>query len=334
MAHYPEVFIIAGMGRSGTSLVANFLQSIGIHMGDRLPAADEHNRYGYFEDLDFISFHEQILARHGLDYFANPRQPLALIQEEITAARNLIKAKSIRPTWGWKDPRTAFVLDFWNNELPHAHFIFLFRNPVEVFLSQLKSHEWTGDPLNIFDAWVAYNDHVLKFYARYPQQSILCNIHGLLQNIGAFEALMNKKFGLPASIAKELYYSESLHHLAVPQPILKFLAKRFPDMITLYEKLQEAADIPHTSAAAEADDDLMPLLNYVCTVVHTVLKNQAREHQQLQKDYHELSEVFKQNKQQHDTYIQELNTSETYLLAQKIQQSWLLKLWKSLRKQQ
>jgi galactokinase/mevalonate kinase-like predicted kinase len=105
-------------------------------------------------------------------------------------------------------------------------------------------------------------------------------------------------------------------------------------MITLYEKLQEAADIPHTSAVAEADDDLIPLLDYVCTVVHTVLKNQARKHQQLQKDHQELSEAFKQNKQQHDTYIQELTTSETYLLAQRIQQSWVLKLWKSVRKQQ
>ena len=334
MEHYPEVFIIAGMGRSGTSLVANFLQSLGINMGDRVPEADEHNKYGYFEDLDFICLHEQILERHGLDYFANPRQPLSLIQEEITAARNLIKAKSIQPKWGWKDPRTAFVLDFWRTELPHAHFIFLYRDPFEVFLSQLKSHEWTDDPVTIFDAWVAYNDHVLKFYTRYPQQSILCNIHGLLQSIGAFEALMSKKFGLQASIAQELYYSESLHHLVIPQPIAKFLAKRFPDMITLYEKLQEAADIPHTSAVAEADDDLIPLLDYVCTVVHTVLKNQARKHQQLQKDYQELSEVFKQNKQQHDTFIQDLTTSETYLLAQKIQQSWVLKLWKSVRKQQ
>jgi hypothetical protein len=341
MEQHRQVFIIAGMGRSGTSLVANFLQSLGVHMGDRLPAADEHNRYGYFEDLDFIYFHEQILARHGLDYFANPRQPLSLIQEEITAARDLIKAKSVRPLWGWKDPRTAFVLDFWHNELPHAHFILLFRDPIEVFLSQLKSHEWTDDPLNIIDAWVAYNDHVLKFYARYPQQSILCNLHGLLQNIGTFEALMSKKCGLNARIAQELYYSESLHHLVMPQPILKFLAKRFPDMITLYEKLQEAADIPYVPAADSFDGDMAPLLDYVCTVVHTVLKNQAREHQQLQKDYQELSELFKQKQQQHeavirehDTFMRDLTASETYRLAQKIQQSWLLKLWKLALKKQ
>ena len=279
-----EVFIIAGMGRSGTSLVANFLQSLGIHMGDQVPAADEHNKYGYFEDLDFICFHEQILARHGLDYFANPRQPLSLVAEEITAARTLVRAKSIRPLWGWKDPRTAFVLDFWREELPQAHFIFLYRDPVEVFLSQLKSHEWTDDPATIVDAWVAYNDHVLKFYTCYPRQSMLCNIHGLLQNISTFEALIGSKFGLSARIAQELYYAESLHRLAIPQPILTFLARRFPDMMTLYEKLQQAADIPAAETAAETPGDMHALLDYVGNVMYAVLTSQARDHQHLKRE--------------------------------------------------
>jgi len=320
-----QVFIITGMGRSGTSLVARFLQSVGIHMGDRLPAADQHNRYGYFEDLDFIYFHEHILARHGLDYFANPQEPLALIPEEIAAARKLISAKSIRPRWGWKDPRTAFVLDFWRSELPQAHFILLFRNPVEVFFSQLKSHEWTDDPLTIIDAWVAYNNHVLQFYTHYPQQCILCNIHGLLQNIPAFETVMQKKFGVAATIARELYDAESLHHLEMPQPIVKFLTARFPKLMALYENLQKTADIPYVPSDADAERDLTPLLDYACNVLHTVLQQQSREHQALQKNYQELSEAFKQKQLQHDTFLQDLTNSETYRLAQTIQRSWIMK---------
>ncbi len=324
-----EVFIVAGMGRSGTSLVANFLQSLGIHMGDRVPEADEHNKYGYFEDLDFIGFHEQILARHGLDYFANPRQPLSLIEEEIIAARNLIRTKSIRPRWGWKDPRTAFVLDFWHAELPQAHFIFLYRDPVEVFLSQLKSHEWTDDPVTIFDAWAAYNDHVLKFYARCPQQAILCNIHGLLENMQTFEALLGKKFGLTASIPQELYYSESLHRLSLPQPVLKFLAKRLPDMITLYEKLERAADIPSAATAADEQQDMSPLFDYVGAVMHSVLTAQARDHQRLKQEHQRLQSLHQELTQQY----QDITASETYRLAQAIQQSWLMKAARLLRKQ-
>ncbi len=45
--------VIAGMHRSGTSLVASYLSSLGIGLGDRLLSADANNRHGYFEDADF-----------------------------------------------------------------------------------------------------------------------------------------------------------------------------------------------------------------------------------------------------------------------------------------
>ncbi len=330
----PQVFIITGMGRSGTSLVAQFLQSMGIHMGDRLPEADEHNKYGYFEDLDFIYFHERILARHGFDYFANPQQPLTLIPEEIAAARDLIRAKSIRPCWGWKDPRTAFVLEFWRSELPQARFIFLYRNPVEVFFSQLKSHEWTDDPVTIIDAWVAYNNHILTFYAQYPHQSILCNIHGLLQNIPAFEALMQKKCGVSATIARKLYDAESLHHLELPQPVVRFLTARLPKLMMLYENLQKTADIPYVPSTADAAGDVTPLLDYACTVLHAVLTQQARDHQALQKNYQELRATCNQMQAQHDAFIRDLTASETYRLAQKIQRSRIIRWMHRLRNRQ
>ncbi len=46
--------IITGVGRSGTSLVANILSAVGTDLGEssrHLPP-DENNIKGYFEDLD------------------------------------------------------------------------------------------------------------------------------------------------------------------------------------------------------------------------------------------------------------------------------------------
>ena len=60
----------------------------------------------------------------------------------------------------------------------------------------------------------------------------------------------------------------------------------------------------------------------------------------LNKKLHELDELQHQQLRLHNLYkqiqkqYQDIIASETYLLAQKIQQSWLLKLWKSVRKQQ
>src|SRR3954453_24026745 len=54
--------VITGMHRSGTSLVASYLSSLGVGLGDRLLAADARNPHGYFEDADFRELHGEMLS--------------------------------------------------------------------------------------------------------------------------------------------------------------------------------------------------------------------------------------------------------------------------------
>ncbi|NJK60916.1 MAG: hypothetical protein HC918_12650, partial [Oscillatoriales cyanobacterium SM2_1_8] len=54
--------VVAGMHRSGTSLTASLLQTLGTHLGQTLVAADRHNPKGYFEDLDFVTLQRQMLT--------------------------------------------------------------------------------------------------------------------------------------------------------------------------------------------------------------------------------------------------------------------------------
>ena len=61
----PETFIITGMHRSGTSLVARFLHLSGVDMGKEWIDPNEDNPLGYFEDADFVSLHQRILARNN-----------------------------------------------------------------------------------------------------------------------------------------------------------------------------------------------------------------------------------------------------------------------------
>jgi hypothetical protein len=50
------------MHRSGTSLISQWLSHCGLHLGERLLGPGIGNAEGHFEDLDFLEFHEQILA--------------------------------------------------------------------------------------------------------------------------------------------------------------------------------------------------------------------------------------------------------------------------------
>lgn len=50
-----KVFVVAGLRRSGTSLVARILQELGVFMGERLDSGKPGwNRDGLMEDLDFV----------------------------------------------------------------------------------------------------------------------------------------------------------------------------------------------------------------------------------------------------------------------------------------
>ena len=64
------VVAVAGMHRSGTSLVSRFLHDSGINLGERLHVDLRTNPYGHYEDEEFLEFQRNELARafDGEDY--------------------------------------------------------------------------------------------------------------------------------------------------------------------------------------------------------------------------------------------------------------------------
>ena len=62
-----KVLIVLGMHRSGTSLVAQWMQRCGINMGDELMGPKNDNIKGFYEDMDFFNLHKDILLDNELD---------------------------------------------------------------------------------------------------------------------------------------------------------------------------------------------------------------------------------------------------------------------------
>ena len=54
--------VVAGMPRSGKAIVAQALGRAGVFLGDNLKGPTRHNPEGYFEDLDIIALHDELLA--------------------------------------------------------------------------------------------------------------------------------------------------------------------------------------------------------------------------------------------------------------------------------
>jgi hypothetical protein len=161
--------IIAGTGRSGTSMLAGTLARSGYYMGtDYLPPR-ESNPKGFFEGLEVNTINERILEnslavsqrfRHGALRLARtcgmhwpsaqaiPRRgqgwlmPLALSAPARGSAviDRQIAALTARAPFCFKDPRFSYTLPVWRPHLDLDRTVFLcvFRHPAETAASMAK----------------------------------------------------------------------------------------------------------------------------------------------------------------------------------------------------
>jgi hypothetical protein len=254
-----QAVIITGMHRSGTSLVSNLLQSAGVNIGDRLLDANVANPRGYFEDVDFYTYHEQLLHEQGQTYLhVDQGFVFAPTPAAVEGARQLLDQRAGRPLWGWKDPRTSLFLNFWHELLPDARYVFVYRHPLDVLLSLLRRGEFDNHPCPIsgVDAWQRYNSRISKFYDEHPSQCVLVHIDGI---VGRFEQLaeqLQQKLELPikldAAAWKQIFHAEELRSAAYPPEALTVLEKVAPGIHTLYQQLESQADIPSPAETRES----------------------------------------------------------------------------------
>lgn len=133
---------IAGMHRSGTSMIARALNLCGLYLGDKeqIRRFGEDNVEGYWENEYFVDLDERLLAALDSAWDLPPQAPAGWEQADAlepfrAEARRLVESFADREPWGWKDPRSALLLPFWKSVIPGLRTVVCVREPVEVALS-------------------------------------------------------------------------------------------------------------------------------------------------------------------------------------------------------
>jgi hypothetical protein len=245
-----QAIIITGMHRSGTSLVSSLLQHAGVHVGERLIAANAANPCGYFEDVDFYEFHEELLHSRGQTYLYLASdfsfEPTLI---ESARAAELVKDRAGRSVWGWKDPRTSLFLPFWDQHLSDARFVFVYRHPLAVLLSLLRRGEFNSFPglLAGLNAWQLYNTKIQQFYDAHGERCILAPIEGLVGQFELFAQRLTQKLAInvrldPAAFDR-VYRSQELRPSQFSQEVVAIFAAISPMQLTLMDQLNDRADL-------------------------------------------------------------------------------------------
>jgi hypothetical protein len=145
--------VVIGMHRSGTRLLVEILDKLGVFMG-----AD---RQADAESVAFMLINEEILHQCGA-FWTEPMsahfmlaQP-SVVEHLAATARDALAAQLDKyagpsgwhlearakelPAFGWKDPRNTFTLPVWKQVFPNLRAIHVVRHGVDVAASLARRH--------------------------------------------------------------------------------------------------------------------------------------------------------------------------------------------------
>ncbi len=149
----PNVFVVLGMPRGGTSVACRGLKALGIDLGDNLsPVNHEWNPKGFWEDNEIVyKVNARVITALKISweslqwFYSIDMNDDKLIPIKKFAADLLKQRFSNTQYWGFKDPNTVKILPFWAdmfNQLQiKDHYLIALRNPLSCAQSY---HKLTG----------------------------------------------------------------------------------------------------------------------------------------------------------------------------------------------
>ena len=157
---------IAGMHRSGTSMVAHLLYRCGVYLGpeDELVPPALGNADGHWENLRFLEVNSDVLTQLAGGWDLAPHPPpdwergpgLMPLRNAATA---LVRDFDGHSLWGWKDPRSSLTLPMWLDLIPGLKVLVCLRSPLEV-ADSLSKRRGTTRAFGV-NLWLEYNRAIL-----------------------------------------------------------------------------------------------------------------------------------------------------------------------------
>jgi hypothetical protein len=167
------IVLMAGMHRSGTSMIARLMNICGVDLGDEknlTPPADD-NPEGFWEHDEFRAINDAILASFGGSWDYPPTletswEKSAHLDELHPRTTELISKFMGKPVWGWKDPRNSLTYPYWKSFLPEMRIVICLRNPHDVHHS-LARRGYSSSVFS-YNLWLAYYQTLLNSIGQTP----------------------------------------------------------------------------------------------------------------------------------------------------------------------
>ena len=195
-----RLVVVLGMHRSGTSAITRGLSALGVPLGNNLmPPVPNNNNKGFFEDLEINELNTELLTALNRAWDDLSRVPPESLQSEAVEplklrAIELMRTKIGDQTFGFKNPRMARLLPFWQavfKELDiRPFYVIAIRNPKSVAQSLQKR-----DGFDFEKGYYLWLEHVLP---------TILETGGATRIVVDFDLLMADPSGQLKRLAKSL----------------------------------------------------------------------------------------------------------------------------------
>jgi hypothetical protein len=198
------IYVVLGMHKSGTTLLAQILHESGVEMVD---AAGGGRDGGDAIDLSYdtgIKYERQSVLHLNLEILKAPDytvldvvapDPLVATPAQLERMREIVRTCQKRGgDWGFKDPRTSLTYPLWADVLPEHRLVAIYRDPSEIW-PRYRFQRWfycvdnLGRARRFLQRWLEYNEAVLAALAANPGRSLLLDYRALMTTGEEYERL-------------------------------------------------------------------------------------------------------------------------------------------------
>lgn len=247
--------IVAGMHRSGTSLMTGFLEAGGWHPGEETLANGTDT---YREDSSFVSIQRRWLKTalpngDGHRDWGISNAGIVPVSFDADLSKEMIRdvtefasrRDKERQRWVAKDPRASLFLPLW---LDHTEYkcVLVYRNPWDVLDSAIRLGDATfcSQPRLILAAWLDYNSRIIDAMMSHPTRCVLIASENLCTDSKVVWEALNSFIGVTGDAPRYLVNPERFTYRNDQHAISSLFKNLYPQHWEVLQRLDKLATVP------------------------------------------------------------------------------------------
>lgn len=235
------IYIVLGMHKSGTTVLAKTLHQSGITMVEDSREDVSYDEGNQFERESTKNINKQMMncfGKHSLRVTSRSLpNDIRGVHEQMKEVINSCQEHS--SNWGFKDPRTCLTYPIWKEVLPPHKLIMVYRNPCQIAKHYSRVVDIPWRIYNALNTWEEYNKAILRIF---EQSDVPCLLLDFEDYISKNETQINLRDFLDVQIQDARDTRQYRHRTVKSNYYTLFNKMKLTDSDKLYKKLKQLSE--------------------------------------------------------------------------------------------